>query len=139
MLAGANSINQIAIFSQAKMGWIHDLIGISTTPHYNVFWWILVRLKPEFLRELLKGWLISLPEKLKEEILAIDGKCLRGTQSTNKLKPTLHQVSLFAVNTGLLIAQQPVEKKSNEITAIPKLLEEVNIKGAVECKFCGRC
>jgi predicted transposase YbfD/YdcC len=130
-LAGANSINQIAIFSQAKARWIRDLIGISTTPQYGVFWWILVRLKPEFLRELLKGWLAGLPEKLREEILAIDGKCLRGTQSGNTLNPALHLVSLFAVNSGLVIAQQPVDEKSNEITAIPKLLDGTDIQGAI--------
>lgn len=132
MLAGANSIQQIAIFSQAKAKWIKTLIGIDIVPTYSVFWWILVRVKPELLRELLGGWLETLSEGLKDQILAIDGKCLRATQNSGTLKnPTLHLVSLFAVNTGLLIAQQPVEDKSNEIIAIPKLLDGVNIRGAV--------
>lgn len=110
MLAGANSIQQIAIFSQAKAKWIKTLIGIDIVPTYSVFWWILVRVKPELLRELLGGWLETLSEGLKDQILAIDGKCLRATQNSGTLKnPTLHLVSLFAVNTGLLIAQQPVE------------------------------
>lgn len=131
VLAGANSIHQIAIFSQAKARWIKNLIGIQTTPTYGVFWWILVRLKPEFLRQLLGGWLETLSDGLRDQILAIDGKCLRGTQNGNTLNPTLHLVSLFAVNAGLIIAQEPVEEKSNEITAIPKLLEGIDIQGSV--------
>lgn len=131
VLAGANSIHQIAIFSQAKSKWIKNLIGIDTTPAYGVFWWILVRLKPEFLRDLLAGWLDTLSGGLRDQILAIDGKCLRGTQNSVASNSTLHLVSLFAVKTGLLIAQQPVEDKSNEITAIPKLLEGTDIQGAI--------
>lgn len=129
MLAGANSINQIFIFSHAKSKWIKSLIAIESIPSYGVFWWILVRIKPEFLRQLLGGWLEVLPDGLKNQVLAIDGKCLRGTNDT--LNPPLHLVSLFAVESGILLAQQPVDNKSNEITAIPKILEQIDIQGAV--------
>ena len=131
MLAGANSINQIAIFSKAKALWIRNLIGIESTPSYGIFWWTLVRIKPEFLRQLLAGWLKTIPEGLKDQILAIDGKCLRGTLESSTLNPALHLVSLFAVERGIILAQQPVESKSNEITAIPVVLDQINIEGAV--------
>jgi len=131
MLAGANSINQIAIFSKVKMQWIKNLIGIESTPSYGVFWWILVRIKPELMRKLLSSWLETIPEGLRDQILAIDGKCLRGTQDSSTLNPTLHLVSLFAVDSGVILAQQPVENKSNEITAIPIVLEQIDIQGAV--------
>lgn len=131
MLAGANSIYQIAIFAKAKAKWIKNTIDLDKVPTYGVFWWILVRIPPNLLRELLKGWLQDLPNELREQVLAIDGKCLRGTQDSSTIFPELHLVSLFAVETGLILAQQPVEDKSNEITAIPKILENVNIQGAV--------
>lgn len=130
VLAGANSINQIAVFARAKSKWLKSLIAIDTIPSYGVFWWILVRLRPEFLRQLLRGWLEVLPNELRDQILAIDGKCLRGTQG-NSTNAALHLVSLYAVESGFVLAQQPVENKSNEITAIPKILEQVNIQGAV--------
>jgi DDE_Tnp_1-associated len=57
MLAGANSINQIAIFAKAKSRWIKERIPIETIPCYGIFWWVLVRIKPEFLRSLLSKWL----------------------------------------------------------------------------------
>jgi predicted transposase YbfD/YdcC len=129
VIAGANSINQIHIFSHAKAKWIKSLIPIENIPSYGVFWWTLVRIKPEFLRQLLGAWLEMLPEGVRNQILAIDGKCLRGTDDA--INPALHLVSLFAVDSGILLAQQPVENKSNEITAIPKILDEIDIQGAV--------
>lgn len=131
MLAGANSINQIAIFAKAKARWIKGLIPVDAVPSYGIFWWVLVRIKPEFLRQLLSEWLSNLPEELKNQILALDGKCLRGTQDSATGNPTLHLVSLFIAEKGIIIAQQPVENKSNEITAIPKVLDQINIQGAV--------
>jgi len=131
MLAGANSINQIATFAEAKSQWIKRLIPVDTIPCYGIFWWTLVRIKPEFLRQLLCKWLEALPEGLKDQILALDGKCLRGTQDSATLNPTLHLVSLYAVAEGLVLAQQPVENKSNEITAVPKVLDQINIQGAI--------
>jgi predicted transposase YbfD/YdcC len=131
MLAGANSINQIYIFAKVKARWIKNLIELETIPSYGIFWWILVRIKPELFRQLLSNWLQTLPENLRNQILALDGKCLRGTQESATLNKTLHLVSLFAVESGVILAQQPVENKSNEITAIPKILEQIDIHGAI--------
>jgi predicted transposase YbfD/YdcC len=131
MIAGANTINQIVIFAKAKEQWIKNLIPIGMIPSYGIFWWTLVRIKPEFLRQLLSEWLSSLPNGLKDQILAMDGKCLRGTQDSPSLNPTLHLVSLFAAEAGIILAQQPVADKSNEITAIPKILDQINIQGAI--------
>lgn len=131
MLAGANSINQISIFAKAKARWIKALIPIETIPSYGIFWWLLVRIKPEFLRQLLCEWLSTLPEESKDRILNIDGKCLRGTQKSAMLNPPLHLVSLFSAEVGILLAQQPVKNKSNEIKAIPEVLNQINIQGAI--------
>lgn len=131
VLAGANSINQIAVFSKAKAGWIKSLIDIEITPTYGVFWWILVRTKPEYLRQLLGSWLAGLPDELRNQVLAIDGKRLNGTQSDLTDNPFLHLVSIFVVESGVVVAHQPVKTKSNEITAIPELLEGLEIRGAI--------
>lgn len=131
VLAGANSINKIALFSQAKAKWIKSFIPIETTPSYGIFWWTLVRIQPNLLRQLLSLWLAELTDELRNQILAIDGKRLCGTQCDDTLKPFLHLVSLFSVDTGLILRQQPVENKSNEITAIPVLLNGIDIQGAI--------
>lgn len=131
VLAGANSINKIALFSQAKSKWIKNLLLIENTPTYGIFWWTLVRIQPELLRTLLSSWLAELPNELRDQILSIDGKRLCGTQNDGSLKPFLHLVSLFAVDSGIILGQQPVETKSNEITAIPVLLKGFDIHGAI--------
>lgn len=131
ILAGANSIRKIALFVKTKEEWIMNLIEIDTIPSYGAIWWILVRVKPDLLRELITEWLSNLPQDLRDQILAIDGKRLCGTQSDDKLRPFLHLVSLFAVDRGIILKQKPVESKSNEITAIPVLLDGIDIKGAI--------
>jgi len=131
MLAAANSINQVAVFATVKAKWIKNLIKLDTIPTYGVFWWILVRLKPEFFRQLLGAWLDFIPKGLKDQILSIDGKCLRGTKNNTQTNPVLHLVSLFAVESGFILAQQPVGSKSNEITAIPEILEKIDLRGAI--------
>lgn len=131
ILAGANSIRKIALFSKTKKKWITNFIPLEKTPSYGIFWWTLVRIKPYLMRRLLEEWLENVPDKLKNQILAIDGKRLCGTQNGDPLKPFLHLVSLFAVDSGLILKQQPVDSKSNEITAIPVLFEGTNIEGAV--------
>ena len=83
VLAGANSINKIALFSEVKAKWIMNLILIEKTPSYGIFWWTLVRIKPDFMRELLGAWFVGLPDELRNQILAIDGKRLCGV-SLNK-------------------------------------------------------
>jgi predicted transposase YbfD/YdcC len=130
ILAGANSIRRIALFCEAKSQWLKDLLSSNELPSYGAIWWVLVRVKPEAMQLLLKKWLQGIPEELREQVLAIDGKRLLGTQD-NDVKPFLHTVSLFAVNSGIVISQVPVDDKSNEITAIPELLESVDIRGAV--------
>jgi len=131
ILAGANSINKIALFSKAKKKWITNFIPLEKTPSYGIFWWTLVRIKPDLMRQLLEEWFENVPGELKNQILAIDGKRLCGTQSDDPLKHFVHLVSLFSVDSGLILKQQPVDNKSNEITAIPVLFEGINIEGAV--------
>ncbi len=131
VLAGANSINQIALFCKAKSQWLKNFIECHFLPSYGAIWWILVRIKPEAMRLLLQNWLQGLPEELREQVLAIDGKRLCGTQGNEAIRPFLHLVSLFAVNSGIVIAHVPVDDKTNEITAIPEILGSVDIRGAV--------
>ena len=63
------------------------------------------------------------------EVIAIDGKTLRGSYNRSKGKGTIHMVNAFATANGMSIGQQKVDRKSNEITAIPKLLDLLDVKG----------
>ena len=65
------------------------------------------------------------------EVIAVDGKTLRGSKTSPDGKGALHLVSAYATEAGLVLAQCAVDGKSNEITAIPELLDMLNLKGAI--------
>ncbi|GIA70024.1 Transposase [Vibrio cholerae] len=65
------------------------------------------------------------------EVIAIDGKTLRGSYDRSKGKGTIHMVNAFATANGMSIGQLKVDSKSNEITAIPKLLDLLDVKGCL--------
>lgn len=65
------------------------------------------------------------------EVIAVDGKTLRGSKTSSDGTGALHLVSAYATEAGLVLAQRAVDGKSNEITAIPELLDMLNLKGAI--------
>jgi len=126
VIAGANAITQIHQYVCLKINMFRRLLGIEEPPGYLVFWWLLVRLDPQKLQETVLHWMNELPTEIKERIIAIDGKRLNGAA-----KQVVHLVSAWETGRGLLLGQMKTENKSNEITAIPKLLNTIDIKGAV--------
>jgi predicted transposase YbfD/YdcC len=76
------------------------------------------------------AWAASLRAEARE-VIAVDGKTLRGSKTSPDGRGALHVVSAYATEAGLVLAQQAVDGKSNEITAIPELLDMLNLKGAI--------
>jgi hypothetical protein len=81
------------------------------------------------LRRGFAAWAASLRAEARE-VIAVDGKTLRGSKTSPDGKGALHVVSAYATEAGLVLAQRAVDGKSNEITAIPELLDMLNLKGA---------
>jgi len=100
-------------------------LGIEQPLGYLVFWWLLVRLDPQKLQESFLRWIRQIPTDVKERIIAVDGKRLNGAS-----KQLVHLVSAWEAGRGLLLGQVKTAEKSNEITAIPELLNVIDIKGA---------
>ena len=88
-------------------------------------------LNPEKLQECFLEWIESISLITFGEIVAIDGKTLRGSYNKNKDKPAIHMVSAWATTNGLVLGQRKVEDKSNEITAIPELLKVLSLAGCI--------
>jgi predicted transposase YbfD/YdcC len=76
------------------------------------------------------AWAASLRAEARE-VIAVDGKTLRGSKTSSDGKGALHVVSAYAIEAGLVLAQRAVDGKSNEITAIPELLDMLALKGAI--------
>ncbi len=73
------------------------------------------------------------------KVIAIDGKTLRGSYDKSMGKEAIHMVNAFTTENGVTLGQQKVDCKSNEITAIPKLLELLDIKGCLVTIDAMRC
>lgn len=126
ILAGANTIIAIHTYALLKLAMFKHLLGVERAPSYNVFWWLLTRLSPQQFEGCLVRWIQELPEEDKEKLIAIDGKRLRGASRNQKI----HLVSAWESLRSLFVGQIRTAEKSNEITAIPELLDAIDIKDA---------
>jgi predicted transposase YbfD/YdcC len=92
---------------------------------------VFERINPEALEQSLAKWLTLLMGSLQQEVIPIDGKTVRGSYDRNQGVKALHLVTAWASEQRLVLAQVKVEDHSNEITAIPALLQLLDIQGAI--------
>jgi hypothetical protein len=88
-------------------------------------------ISPTRLQKCFIEWMKDCSELTNGEVVAIDGKTVRGSYDKSKDKDAIHMVNAFATANGVTLGQQKIDCKSNEITAIPKLLELLDIKGCL--------
>ncbi|HCG02614.1 MAG TPA: ISAs1 family transposase [Chloroflexi bacterium] len=132
VVAGADSWDDIEDFGKVKHDWLKTFLDLPNgIPSHDTFRRLFERLDPvEFQRGFL-GWIEALHEATERQVIAIDGKTLRRSFDRAKGKSALHMVHAWATANHLLLGQVAVDQKSNEITAIPKLLRMLAIKGAI--------
>jgi predicted transposase YbfD/YdcC len=132
VLCGADSFVAIELFGKSKKDFLKTLLDLSSgVPSHDTFGRVLAALDPEALQTAFREWIASLATVSKGEVVAIDGKTLRRSFRDAGDKAFVHMVSAWATHNRLVLGQVKTEEKSNEITAIPKLLEILHIRGAV--------
>jgi predicted transposase YbfD/YdcC len=138
VLAGAGGPTAIAKWAAIKEEFLLKVLKLPHgIPRKDVFRRVLALLKPGAFQACFASWLTSLRAQAAEAteidkpVLAIDGKTLRRSHNHNKDLGALHSVSVWASDFGLSLGQVACAEKSNEITAIPELLQLVDIKGAI--------
>jgi predicted transposase YbfD/YdcC len=130
MIAHCDSWEDLEFFAQDKEEWFRSFLELPNgIPSHDTFERVFERLEPRALQGALVGIAEELRETFTEEIVAIDGKTVRG--SADKRTRAIHTVSAYAVENGLTLAQVATDTKSNEITAIPELLDLIDVKGAI--------
>ena len=128
-LAGCNTITDIVHYLELKTDWLNAALGTSFPPvSYDTLWWFLARVHPDAMKQLLSDWLQGLQPDLRKQLLAIDGKRLRGVSGNEHMT---HLVELFAVERRLVIAQEKVPDKKCERKALHELLKTVDVTGAI--------
>ena len=130
-ICGAESWRDLVIFGKEKIDFLKEYLPFGNgIPSKNTFYRFFADLQPKQFKKCFIDWVQSLGV-ITNDVIAIDGKQLRNSFDTINDKSAIHMVSAFATNAKLILAQQKVDNKSNEITAIPKLLNLLNIKGNI--------
>jgi predicted transposase YbfD/YdcC len=130
VIAGAQDWQQIETFGRKRRGWLRRFLVLPNgIPSHDTFERVFNRLKPQAFQACFREWVQAITAALRIKHVAIDGKTLRGSGSA-KLGP-LHLVSAWATAQHLSLGQVAVDAKSNEITAIPALLELLDLNGAL--------
>src|SRR5436853_2018120 len=131
-LGNANGWADIERFGNAKIDFFRTFLDLPNgIPPHDTFGRVFARLDPAALMACVQQWLDALGTAVAGEVVAIDGKTLRGSFDAAAGKNPLHLVSAWACEARLTLGQVAVDAKSNEITAIPLLLELLDLEGCI--------
>ena len=132
VVAGSNSWTQIEAFGKRRQAWLKRFLALDDgIPSHDTFQRVFEALDAKVLQTCMRQWLLAVSGALGLEQIAIDGKSLRGSADASSGLAPLHLVSAWATKQHLSLGQVLVEPGSNEITAIPKLLELLDLNGAL--------
>jgi predicted transposase YbfD/YdcC len=131
-LGNADGWVDIECFANAKIEFFRTFLDLPNgIPSHDTFGRVFARLDPAALMASIQQWLDALATTVAGEVVAIDGKTLRGSFDTATGQNPLHLVSAWACQARLTLGQVAVEAKSNEITAIPLLLALLDLQGCI--------
>jgi predicted transposase YbfD/YdcC len=132
VIAGANDWQQVVAFGRARRAWLESFLALPNgIPSHDTLERVFDRLDPHAFQACFHQWVEGLAQQLGLRQIAIDGKTLRHSGNTPKGWKPLHIVSAWATQCHLSLGQVTVDEKSNEITAIPRLLELLDLHGAL--------
>jgi predicted transposase YbfD/YdcC len=131
VLCGGDDWEGIVAIAEEHESWLRQFLTMEHgVPSHDTFGRVLSLVDPEVVSLRMIDWIKTFRETCGEEIIAIDGKALRRSGSKKQGLKMLYTVGAWATENGLILGQQIVDDKSNEITAIPQLLELLEIKGS---------
>lgn len=132
VLSGADDFVSIAHWAEMKQDWLSKFLDMSAgVPSHDRFNAVLGALKPAEFEKCLLSWITAVHKITDGQAIAIDGKTLRRSFDAASSKAAIHMVSAWATANHASLGQVATDEKSNEITAIPKLLEILEIKGCL--------
>jgi predicted transposase YbfD/YdcC len=131
IICGAESWNDIEQYGRSKEPWLKTFLALPNgIPSHDTFNRVFSALDPEQLEACFLAWVREVAQLSDGEVVSIDGKAIRGSRQAGN-KAIVRMVSALANTNHLVLAQRRVADKSNEITAIPKLLQVLELSGTV--------
>lgn len=132
VICGANDWVAIESFGKAKEGWLGSFLRLPNgIPSHDTFGRVFAQIEPESFQSSFVSWVSTISEVIEGEVIAVDGKTVRRSYERGIGKGAIHMVSAWASLNSLVLAQLKVDDKSNEITAIPQLLQVLALKGCI--------
>lgn len=132
VICGANSFVSIEYFGQAREAWLRTFLDLPNgIPSHDTLGRIFAMLDPKALEKAFREWAAAIATLTKGEVVAIDGKTLRRSFQKAGSSAFVHMVSAWAAGNQMVLGQVKTEEKSNEITAIPRLLELLQLSGCL--------
>ncbi len=132
VISGAEGWEAIEEFGKTKLDWLRRFVPLENgIPSPDCIRRVISRLSAQGFQECFMDWVSTVSEVTAGEIVAIDGKTLRRSHDRKQDKKPIHIVSAWASENGVALGQIKTAEKSNEITAVPELLELLDINGFI--------
>jgi len=132
VIACAESWNDIALYGRSKLAWLRTFLELANgIPSHDTFRRVFMLIDPDAFEAGFAAWVGSLAAGFEREVVAIDGKTVRRSFDHGREQSPLHVVSAWASEQGLVLGQRCVDGKSNEITAIPELLDQLVLENSI--------
>src|SRR5215211_8600041 len=132
VIACAESWEDIELYGRSKQAWLKSFLALpNDIPSPDTFRRVFMLIDPDAFEACFARWAQSLMGTVEREVVAIDGKTLRRSGSRPHQHGPLHLVNAWASDQGLVLGQREVDGKSNEITAVPELLDTLHLDGSI--------
>jgi len=132
VICGADGWTDIEEFGQAKLSWLKTFLELPNgIPSHDTFGRVFARLDPQQFQRSFMRWIRAVAQVTRDQIVALDGKTLRRSYDKHSSKRAIEMLSAWADTNRLVLGQVKVDDKSNEITALPQLLQLLAVKGCI--------
>lgn len=132
VLCGANHAVAIADFAKARQDWLRQFIPLEGgPPSHDTISRVLGLIDPQEFETCFVRWTTAIQDKTQGEVVPIDGKMVRRSFDRATGQAAIHLVSAWSSANGIVLGQVKIDDKSNEITAIPKLLDMLDLSGRI--------
>jgi len=132
IISGADGWVAIEAYGNAKYEWLKSFLELPNgIPSHDTFSRVFARIEPQQFQECFLSWVNAIVGELELNVIAIDGKTMKQSYDRNDQQKALHIVTAWSSSHQLVLGQKKVNKKSNELTAIPELIEMLEIAGSV--------
>ena len=133
LLTGGEGFQDMALFGKSKQAWLQTFLALPRgIPSHDTFGRVFARLNPQRFQQCFLSWTQAVAQLTQGALVSLDGKTVRASFDRATASSPLHMLSAWCSEQGgLVLGQIKTEEKSNEITAIPDLLQLLAIKGCI--------